>query len=382
MVLVEVLPVEVERLLKGGEPKLCRFVYGRVDKQYRRGLGEVIKSITHLYPLDSRFEHLKRVHRKSETQETLILYCEAEDAEVGVDEIFSSIKSSTIVKLMQEHERIFNVKFGFVNVPAVAALTQEHYVKWSETYWPINPRCMQYNNNNNNRNNNNDNKMEEKEKEKEKEKETETEKEKRNFRGKYTHYNSNEYFSPEELNTILYWKEQARQIETGTSKNGTIIVHPTTNTLIAKAIDQSGSHPLHHSCMQCINLASVRILRAKQRHQKQKHLIRTSSSIFTEIKGHLIRKRPKLNRGNGKDKNDVSENDTFFDERETYLCTNMDIYTTKEPCTMCAMALLHSRVRRVFYDESNPQNGALGSQRRIHCNPNLNHSFQVFKGFK
>jgi len=93
--------------------------------------------------------------------------------------------------------------------------------------------------------------------------------------------------------------------------------------------------------------------------------------------------KAKKSRLEGKlDKSVKSKNlkQSFFDEKETYLCTGMDVFLNKEPCVMCSMALLHSRVRRVFYDESNPECGGLGSIRRIHCNKKLNHSFQVFRG--
>lgn len=32
-----------------------------------------------------------------------------------------------------------------------------------------------------------------------------------------------------------------------------------------------------------------------------------------------------------------------------YLCTNYDILVTEEPCFMCTMGLIHSRIRRLFY---------------------------------
>ena len=44
------------------------------------------------------------------------------------------------------------------------------------------------------------------------------------------------------------------------------------------------------------------------------------------------------------------------------------------------MALLHSRVRRVFYHHSNPFCGALGSQYKLHVQQGLNHRFEVYQG--
>ncbi|KNC87596.1 hypothetical protein, variant [Sphaeroforma arctica JP610] len=51
---------------------------------------------------------------------------------------------------------------------------------------------------------------------------------------------------------------------------------------------------------------------------------------------------------------------------EPYLCTGYDAYITKEPCIMCAMALVHSRVRRVFYGVSDKYIGGLGGRYSLH----------------
>ncbi|CAH3150231.1 unnamed protein product [Porites lobata] len=63
-----------------------------------------------------------------------------------------------------------------------------------------------------------------------------------------------------------------------------------------------------------------------------------------------------------------------------YLCTGYDLYVTREPCVMCAMALVHSRIRRVFYGCSDNVLGALGSRYKIHTQTGLNHHFEVFSG--
>lgn len=42
------------------------------------------------------------------------------------------------------------------------------------------------------------------------------------------------------------------------------------------------------------------------------------------------------------------------------------------------MALVHSRIGRVFYGSSHPA-GALGTHYKIHCQQGLNHHYKVFK---
>ena len=55
-----------------------------------------------------------------------------------------------------------------------------------------------------------------------------------------------------------------------------------------------------------------------------------------------------------------------------------DLWVTLEPCAMCAMALLHSRVRRVFYGRRDPGAGALESRHRLHGRKGINHRYEVW----
>lgn len=61
-----------------------------------------------------------------------------------------------------------------------------------------------------------------------------------------------------------------------------------------------------------------------------------------------------------------------------YLANHLDVYVSHEPCVMCAMALVHSRVERVFFCYPNPTHGGLGSRYWVHCLPSLNHHYRAF----
>ena len=72
----------------------------------------------------------------------------------------------------------------------------------------------------------------------------------------------------------------------------------------------------------------------------------------------------------------VQEKDT---NHKAYLLNDYDVYLKKEPCIMCSMALVHSRVTRVFFAEPSTTNGGLYSVARLQNVTALNHSFQVYK---
>ena len=66
-------------------------------------------------------------------------------------------------------------------------------------------------------------------------------------------------------------------------------------------------------------------------------------------------------------------------EAGRYLCYDCDVVLTHEPCVMCAMALVHSRVRTVAFREVDSDFGGLGGAISLHQCPSLNHQFRVLR---
>ena len=62
-----------------------------------------------------------------------------------------------------------------------------------------------------------------------------------------------------------------------------------------------------------------------------------------------------------------------------YRLVDCELFVTLEPCTMCAGAIMHARVKRVIYGASDPKTGACGSVINLFEAP-LNHHAEVVRG--
>ncbi len=65
---------------------------------------------------------------------------------------------------------------------------------------------------------------------------------------------------------------------------------------------------------------------------------------------------------------------------ENYRLVEADLYVTLEPCSMCAGAIVHGRIRRVVYGASEPKAGVVESRQVFFEQPWLNHRVQVVSG--
>lgn len=137
----------------------------------------------------------------------------------------------------------------------------------------------------------------------------------------------------------------------------TLIVDPKTGQVLSRKLDSrhKQGNPLNHCTMEAIaEIAAQELARRQERG--------TSKEEQTRLEE------------NG---NQDSEDDRL------YLCLDMHVYTTHEPCPMCSMALNHSRVGRLVYVESSPGSGGIepnsGGGHGIHWNPQLNWKYEVWK---
>ena len=65
---------------------------------------------------------------------------------------------------------------------------------------------------------------------------------------------------------------------------------------------------------------------------------------------------------------------------QNYRLINTTLYSTLEPCCMCAGALVHARIKRLVYATRDPKAGAAGSVFNMVQNPSLNHQIQIDEG--
>lgn len=152
--------------------------------------------------------------------------------------------------------------------------------------------------------------------------------------------------------------------EMGMAAVGAVVVDSKAEQIIAVGHDCRGDHPLHHAVMVCIDLVARGQGGGAYSFDKYPacQFTSPSSTSATTPSLELLRNIP------------ITEDGSL-----PYICTGYDLYVTREPCVMCAMALVHSRIGRVFYGTPSAD-GALGTKFKIHTHKYLNHRFEVYKG--
>lgn len=65
---------------------------------------------------------------------------------------------------------------------------------------------------------------------------------------------------------------------------------------------------------------------------------------------------------------------------DNYRLPECELYVTLEPCAMCAMALIHARLKRVVFGAPDPKTGAAGSVVNLFAQSALNHHTEVMGG--
>ena len=65
---------------------------------------------------------------------------------------------------------------------------------------------------------------------------------------------------------------------------------------------------------------------------------------------------------------------------EAWRLPGCDMYVTLEPCSMCAGAIVHARIERLYIAARDPKGGACGSVLDVTGNPALNHHPEIHFG--
>ncbi len=57
-----------------------------------------------------------------------------------------------------------------------------------------------------------------------------------------------------------------------------------------------------------------------------------------------------------------------------------DLWVTLEPCAMCAGAIAHARIARLYYGASDPKGGAVEHGPRLFAQPTIHHRPELYSG--
>jgi tRNA(adenine34) deaminase len=60
--------------------------------------------------------------------------------------------------------------------------------------------------------------------------------------------------------------------------------------------------------------------------------------------------------------------------------TGCELWVTLEPCAMCAGAIAHARIARLYYGADDPKGGAVAHGPRLFEQPTIHHRPEIYSG--
>ncbi|KAK4460309.1 tRNA-specific adenosine deaminase subunit tad3 [Cladorrhinum samala] len=115
-------------------------------------------------------------------------------------------------------------------------------------------------------------------------------------------------------------------------------------------------NPMAHAVMRAISMVAQKLVRSENRQTQ------TSQTPILEFEA--FQDKPIL----------LDEKKVFELEHPSpdgYLCHGLEMYLTHEPCVMCSMAILHSRMGKVVFRHRMPLTGGLSAEDRGQGHPSL-----------
>eukprot|EP00892_Ulva_mutabilis_P007021 jgi/Ulvmu1/4691/UM002_0422.1 len=342
--------------------------------------GEVISVTSRLFPLPTSLSHLKRVRKDADGGKLQVIVCTADactdaacaqivamgtqpetptpphqaDACIGgSDKMDAGRIPQAACEYLSANELLFSA--AIVKVPTHPAPTRELWTHWTKM-WPI------------------------------------------TWRPPSDLYRdaARDLTGSDRLRMLQHADSIIEYAEVQGTQNACMMVDPVRNSQVAMAVDMSREHPLKHAVMQLLEAVA---------QASFTDLGAPGVEPVNTVEGPLA-SRKRCRTGTTTDGVDMPEYKATAgvagnvvdvaaspigevllsgscpadsaDNERPYLCTGYDCYVMHEPCVMCAMALTHSRVRRVIYTTSDDNAGALGGSFRLHSRPSLNHHVQVF----
>lgn len=176
----------------------------------------------------------------------------------------------------------------------------------------------------------------------------------------------------------------------GLLANAAAIVDPGTGEVVALGRDFSccgsggvgrggvAGHPLKHAVLSALDAAAARDLRLFPADLVSAAAAAACAAAAEAAAPAPLTEQDVHELAGGKRKRDgalVAEA-----AQRPYLCTGWDCFVVREPCVLCAMALVHARVRRVVFAEPAGRGGALTGAIgvKLHGVRSLNHHYTVY----